>query len=214
MLLKKGLLLCMAVLFLSACSTNLNAAEEKEELRQKLIEVNRTGAIGEIGKAHIDEAVSAASQLELEGKDRDRFVLYHLIYATNDIEMDKEDVYENSQLRLQYEETWKDLAVERYGIQVEEERLQEIIEKDATALKDDVFSPDNPERDTQLYLAEELGYSVDEYVYQFTAPIFEQREIRENLYPLLEEEYGTRADHEVSHQYQMEVIDEIVEAQF
>ncbi|WP_280771379.1 hypothetical protein [Salipaludibacillus daqingensis] len=210
-MIKKGLMLFISILFLSACSDNLDASEQNE-LKQKLIEVNQISDIGELNKALIDDALSEASQLDLEGKDKDWFVLYYLIYATTGEEADKEKAYEHSQLRMLYEQTWQDLAFERYGVEIEEDELQEMLDKYLTPLKEGVLSSQTSELETQLYLAEKLGYSVDEYFYQITIHIYENRVISESLYPLLEKEYGMDDEHGISYQYRMEVIDEIVEA--
>lgn len=64
-----------------------------------------------------------------------------------------------------------------------------------------------------LYLAEALGYSIDEFFYIFDRPIYERWAIAEKLYPILEEEYKLEDHLEISGKYRMEVIDEMVKTQ-
>ncbi|ARK29949.1 hypothetical protein [Halalkalibacter krulwichiae] len=199
------------ILVLVACN-NEDETIEQQELREKLIEVNQLGVMGELNKADIDVAISEASQLDLQGVDRKWFILFHLLYTTNGIEADTEKVYEDSQLRILYEQTWQELALERYGVQLEEEKLQEILETSLRPLKESVLTSEEEQEDgVHHYFAEALGYSLDEYFYMYTIHVYERRAISETLYPLLEREYNLADEHDVSLQYRMEVIEEIVE---
>ncbi|MDV2583496.1 hypothetical protein [Alkalibacillus haloalkaliphilus] len=185
---------------------------EQKEFREKLIEVIQLGGDLELEKEDFDEAVSEAASLDLQGEERDWFVRSYLIYITagKDIE-NKEQVYEHSQLRMLYEQTWKDLAFERYGVELDEERLREIIEMSLNPLKEENLSSERDEElEIPFYLADALGYTIDEFFYIFDRSIYERWALGEKLYPLLEEEYELKDHQEISEKYKMEVIDEIV----
>ena len=93
-----------------------------------MIEITELTGDLELEKGDIDEAINEAASLGLQDEGRDWFVRSFLIYmyAGEEIE-NKEQVYEDSQLRMLYEQTWQDLAFEKYGVELDEERLEEIV---------------------------------------------------------------------------------------
>lgn len=203
---KKGLMLFTLVFLLSACNDDEATSSDAEELREDLIRIHQLEPVGELDKTMIDDGISDAEELNLQGEDRDWFMFYHLIYATTGQEADREQVYEDSQLRIQYEQAWHDLASERYGVDMDEERLEEIIERRLPPLQESV-----EKNDLYVYLADELGYSLDEFFYNFTLHIYERRAVEEELHPLLEDEYEEDAEDEfIRLQYRLEVIDEML----
>ncbi|MGO4889443.1 hypothetical protein ACJ2A9_16975 [Anaerobacillus sp. MEB173] len=209
-MIKKGLLLLFSILLLSACNNNSDTSEQKV-LREKLIEITELTGDLEIEKGDIDEAINEAASLGLQGEEKDWFVRSFLTSrsAGKEIEV-KEQVYEDSQLRMLYEKTWQDLAFERYGVELDEERLQEIIEMTLNPIKDEQLSSEQEELEILFYLSDALGYSIDEFFYIFDRHIYVRWAIGEKLYPLLEEEYELKDNQEISDKYRMEVIDEIV----
>ncbi len=203
---KKRILLLLSIVLLSACNNNADTSEQKE-LREKLIEVTQLAGELELEKEDIDNAINEAASLDLQGEARDWLVRTFLIYISAGKEIEnKEQVYEDSQLYMLYEQTWQDLAFERYGVELNEERLQEILEITLNPLKEEEF-------EIPYYLANALGYSINEFFYIFDRHIYERWEIGEKLYPLLEEEYKLKDNQEISNKYRMEVIDEIVKNQ-
>lgn len=213
-MIKKGLLLLISILLLSACNNNSDTSKQKE-LREKLIEVTQLAGDLELEKEDIDEAINEATVLGLQGEERDWFVRSFLIYISAGKEVEnKEQVYEDSQLRMLYEQKWQGLAFERYGVELDEERLQEIIEMTLNPIKGEKLSSEQDEElEIPFYLADALGYSIDEFFYIFDRHIYERWAIGEKLYPLLEEEYELKDNQEISDKYRMEVIDEIVKTQ-
>lgn len=213
-MIKNGLFVLMFILLLSACNDNeLNASEEKELRDQLYAVIHQSGDLTEANKADIDEALSQADQLSLPEEERDWFVQYYLIYSSYEGETDKEQVYEGSQLRMLYEETWQELAFERYGVTLEEERVEDMIEEELKPLIEDALSSEEDgELDIQRYLADESGYSLEELYLQFSRHIYERRAIGEDLEPILKDEYGITDIHEVREKYRIEVIDEIVKS--
>ncbi|WP_100333458.1 hypothetical protein [Bacillus alkalisoli] len=172
-----------------------------------MIEVTQLAGELELEKEDIDNAINEAASLDLQGEARDWLVRTFLIYISAGKEIEnKEQVYEDSQLYMLYEQTWQDLAFERYGVELNEERLQEILEITLNPLKEEEF-------EIPYYLANALGYSINEFFYIFDRHIYERWEIGEKLYPLLEEEYKLKDNQEISNKYRMEVIDEIVKNQ-
>ncbi|WP_096153560.1 hypothetical protein [Bacillus sp. FJAT-45066] len=205
-MMKKRILLLLSIVLLSACNNNADTSEQKE-LREKLIEVTQLAGELELEKEDIDNAINEAASLDLQGEARDWLVRTFLIYISAGKEIEnKEQVYEDSQLYMLYEQTWQDLAFERYGVELNEERLQEILEITLNPLKEEEF-------EIPYYLANALGYSINEFFYIFDRHIYERWEIGEKLYPLLEEEYKLKDNQEISNKYRMEVIDEIVKNQ-
>ncbi|ADU29485.1 hypothetical protein [Evansella cellulosilytica] len=81
-----------------------------------------------------------------------------------------------------------------------------------------IEKPIPTEQEEQLkilfYLADTLGYSMDEYFYTFDSVHYERWVIAERLYPILEEEYELKNTVEISDKYRMEVIDEIIKTHF
>lgn len=212
-MIKKGLLLLISYLLLSACNNNSDTSEQKE-LREKLIVINQLAGDFEVEKGDIDEAIKEAVSLGLQGEEKDWFVRSFLIFISAGKEIKtKEQVYEDSQLRMLYERTWQDLAFERYGVELDEERLQEIIEVILNPIKEEHNSSEQEELEILFYLADALGYSIDEFFYIFDRPIYDRWAIGEKLYPLLEEEYELKDTQEISDKYRIEVMDEIVKTQ-
>ncbi|TWI57803.1 hypothetical protein [Halalkalibacter nanhaiisediminis] len=213
-MIKKGLLLLISILLLSACNNNSDTSEQKE-LREKLIDITQLAGDFEVEKGDIDEAINEAASLGLQGEEKDWFVRSFLIFISAGKEIKtKEEVYEDSQLRMLYERTWQDLTFERYGVELDEERLQEIIEMTLNPIKEEQISSEQKEElEILFYLADALGYSIDEFFYRFDRHHYERWAIGEKLYPLLEEEYELKDNQEISNKYRMEVIDEIVKTQ-
>lgn len=73
-------------------------------------------------------------------------------------------MYEASQLRMLYEQMWQNLAFERYGVELDDKRLQEFIEMTLNPIKEEQFSSEQEELEILYYLADALGYSIDEIV--------------------------------------------------
>ncbi|MDG5471303.1 hypothetical protein P6709_06055 [Jeotgalibacillus sp. ET6] len=196
------------IMLCSACNNNPETSELKE-LRGKLVEITQLGGDEEVEEDHIDQAIHEAASLGIQGEDRDWFVRSFLISKSTGEEIkDMEEIYERSQLKKLYEKTWQDVALERYEVTLDEERLQVIIEETLQPVKEEKEN----EIEIQFYLADSLGYSIDDFFYTFDRHIYEKWVISEELYPLLEKEYNLEENQEISHTYRMEVIDEIVKA--
>ena len=216
-LIKKGLLLLFSILLFSACNDNsyeqMEFTYEPDELREKLIKITQLFGENEIEKSDVDGAINAADSLGLQGDDKIWFIRTYFtqISAGKGIES-KEQVYEDSQLRMLYEQTWKDLAFERYGVRLDEGKLHEIIEMNINQIKE--LSPEQGE-DIEIfyYFLNALEYSIDDYFYKIERYIYESGIIGQELFPLLEEEYGLKDIQEIGNKYRMEVIDEIVKNQ-
>lgn len=63
-----------------------------------------------------------------------------------------------------YEQMWQNLAFERYGVELDDKRLQEFIEMTLNPIKEEQFSSEQEELEILYYLADALGYSIDEIV--------------------------------------------------
>ena len=212
-MIKKGLLLLISILLLSACNNNSDTSEQKA-LREKLIEITELTGDLELEKGNIDEAINEAASLGLQDEERDWFVRSFLINISAGEEIEnKEQVYEDSQLRMLYEQTWQDLAFEKYGVELDKERLEEIVEMTLNPIKEELSSEQEEELEILIYLSGALGYSIDEFFSIFDRHHYERWAIGEKLYPILEEQYELKENLEISVKYRMEVIDEIVDTQ-
>lgn len=211
---KKGLYLMISIFLLSACNEK-SEPTQIEELREELIEVTQFTEELALEKEHVDEAIKEANALSLQGDDRDWFVRSYLIDISTGKEIKStEQVYEDSQLRMLYEQTWQDLAYKKYGVSFDEERLQEITEMALQSVTEEKFSSEKePDFEILFYLADALGYSIEEFFYIFERHHYERWAIGEKLYPILEEHYDLTDNLEISYQYKMEVIDELVKNQ-
>ena len=208
-MLKNTLLILLLPLLLIACSDR-GETTEQNKLRELLIELTQMVGEEELKREYIDKAFNEAASLGLKDKERDWFVRSYLIYRTVGKEADTQAVYKDSQLRRLYEETWQSLANERYGVELEEERLKEIIEINVTPVKEILSSDKEHDLEMPLYLAELLGYSIDEFFSIFDRHIYERWAISESLFPILEQEYKINDQQEISYKYRLEVIYEIV----
>lgn len=185
-------------------------ALEKEALREKFIELTQMGSDSEITHTEIDQAIDKAVSLGLEGQERDWFVRSYLINLIENQDVDIEKILEDSQLRRLYEDTWKQFAFEKYGVKIDEQRLQEVIEMTISDMKNS-----NLVQGTDIfYLAEKLGYSIEEFFSVFDRHIYESWVIAESLFPILQDQYKLHENNDISNQYRLEVIDHIVESQF
>lgn len=215
---KKWLFL-LCFFLLSACANDKTAAEQnlseqasKQELKEKLLELTELFGSLEAKYEDIDKAVREADSLGLKGEERDNFVRSYLIFLSAGKKADANSVKEDSELRRLYEDAWKKLAEEKYGVAIEEEALEELIETYIDTFEYALYETEETLGTDMFYLAEALGYSLHDFFHNFDRHHFEKWLIGQELFPILKEGYGLEDNLAISERYRLEVIDYIVES--